>query len=99
MEHTFTIPCICTPAQALETYPQFLILSAFGGLGFPVTTTCMGVLWIVARFSFAAGYATGEPSNRFTYSRLGRHIYTPLIGGLATTLATAVLLTDMFGEV
>lgn len=84
--------------QALETYPQFLLLSAFGGLGYPLTTTCLGVLWVMARMSFAAGYATGEPSNRFN-SRLCHHIYTPLIGGLATTFATAMLLTDMFGEV
>ena len=75
--------------QALETYPQFLAMSLLAGLQFPITTALEGVVWIVARLAWSEGYATGKPENRYAYSPLGRHIWTPLLHLLVLNLFTA----------
>jgi glutathione S-transferase len=64
--------------QALETYPSYLALALLSGLSYPLTTALEGILWIVARFAWANGYAVG-PSVRYTHSRFGRYVWTPLI--------------------
>ncbi len=63
---------------ALETYTSFVLLSAIGGLRFPVTVSLAGLLWVVARLQHAAGYSTGDPKNRYQ-SALGAHIWTSLL--------------------
>ena len=72
--------------QALETYPQFLALSLVAGLAFPLTTAVEGALWCVARFAWAEGYATGDPDNRYKFSWLGKHVWTPLVHMLILSL-------------
>lgn len=53
--------------QALETYPQFLALSFIGGLRFPLTCAAGGALWCYARLKWSEGYATGNPSDRYSH--------------------------------
>ncbi|KAJ3117758.1 Microsomal glutathione S-transferase 3 [Phlyctochytrium bullatum] len=50
--------------NALENYPQFLALLLLGGLEHPRVAAAMGVLWMVGRHYYAAGYSTGEPKKR-----------------------------------
>ena len=75
--------------QAFESYPQYLAMALLTGLAFPVTTALEGALWIAARFAWADGYATGKPDNRYRFSWLGRHIWTPLIHFLVLDLYIA----------
>lgn len=77
-------------AQALETYPIYLASSLVAGLFYPVFTSTMGILWIVARFAWADGYATGVPEKRYTYSAFGKHVWTPLITLSVVSLKVAV---------
>jgi glutathione S-transferase len=73
--------------HALETYTQFVALSALGGLKFPVTTVLGGLLWFVARVQWAEGYKTGEPSKRYQ-SWLAYGIWTSIITVMAAALGT-----------
>lgn len=73
--------------QALETYTQFVMLSLVAGIKYPAAATLGGLLWIVARFAWAAGYATGEPSKRYD-SIVGFGIWTSLLIQLAGAVAT-----------
>jgi glutathione S-transferase len=65
--------------NALETYSSYLALSLVSGLRFPVVTALLGVLYIAARIAWADGYRNGGAEARYTYSMLGRHVFTPLV--------------------
>ena len=52
--------------HALETYTPFVIMSLIGAIRYPVSSALGGLLWIVARFAWADGYATGDPNNRYS---------------------------------
>lgn len=73
--------------QALETYTQFVALSLIAGIKYPVATMVGGLLWNVARFAWASGYATGEPSKRYD-NILAVGIWTSLFIQLAGALGT-----------
>ena len=79
--------------QALETYPQFLALSLVGGVQYPLTCAVGGALWVWARWVWAEGYATGDPSKRYGHV-VSRGIWTGLlvqiIAAGATSLSTAI---------
>eukprot|EP01035_Chromulina_nebulosa_P018630 gene18630-24365_t len=75
--------------QILETYSQFLVLSLVGGLGYPVTSTLGGLLWVYARLKWAEGYATGDPKNRYGHWA-SRWIWYGLATVLFTSSAVAV---------
>lgn len=73
--------------QALETYPSFVALSLIAGIKYPVATMAGGLLWTVARFAWAAGYSTGEPSKRYD-NLLAVGIWTSLFVQLAGAIGT-----------
>jgi MAPEG family len=77
--------------QALETYSQFLGLSLIGGISFPVSATIGGIMWSYARLTWANGYATGEPGNRYSHWA-SRWIWTGLLVEMTAAAATAVKL-------
>jgi|TARA_B110000967_G_scaffold17726_2_gene16707 glutathione S-transferase len=65
--------------QALETFTMFLCGSLIGGVKYPISVAFFGLVWCKARFSWAEGYATGEPKKRYQ-SGWGMLIWTTLIG-------------------
>ena len=75
--------------QALETLPQFLLLSVIGGIRFPLYTSLCGLMWIFARAKWAEGYATGKPENRYShFASFG--VWYALIGVLLSACATTI---------
>ena len=67
-EHATSFNCIQRGhQQALESYPMFLALSMVGGIQYPLTCAAGGALWNYARFKWAEGYATGDPSQRYSH--------------------------------
>lgn len=75
--------------QALETYPQFLAFSYATAMRFPLSAALLGLLWCYARWQWAAGYASGDPANRYSHwASYG--IWTALIALLVGALATAI---------
>ena len=76
-------------SKAFETYTSFVALSLFGGIVFPVTCAAGGALWIYARWMWAKGYSTGEPSKRYDHW-VSRGIWTGLLIELGATIGTAI---------
>merc|ERR1712032_1638732 len=72
--------------QALETYPSIVACSLVAGLKHPILTSLGQVVWMVARFQWARGYASGDPKERYT-SKWSFHIWTTMF--LQYTLAAS----------
>jgi glutathione S-transferase len=92
-QHAKLFNCVQRGHQhALESYTSFVLLSLIAGIKYPVTAMVGGILWHVARFSWAAGYATGDPKNRYA-NFFGMGIWTSilieLIGAVGTIIAIA----------
>ncbi|KAI6697452.1 hypothetical protein NL676_017571 [Syzygium grande] len=47
--------------NSLEMMPMFFMLMIVGGLRHPCACACLGLLYIVSRFFYFKGYATGDP--------------------------------------
>ena len=62
------------------------MLLFIGGLKHPVLSAGAGALWCLGRIVYAAGYATGEPSQR----QKGAFGYIGLITLLGTAISTAL---------
>lgn len=82
--------------HALESYPQFLALSAVAGVTYPLTTVAFGLLWSYARIKYAQGYATGDPQKRYSQSFFGAQVWTSLLGLVVVSGATALKLLGTF---
>mmetsp|Transcript_85157 Transcript_85157/g.260228 ORF Transcript_85157/g.260228 Transcript_85157/m.260228 type:complete len:200 (-) Transcript_85157:50-649(-) len=81
--------------QALETYPQILVCSLIGGLRHPVLACIGQTAWMVARWKWAAGYATGDPKARYG-SKWAFHIWTSMLLQFSLAASTGVqLLLDV----
>ncbi|GJV33874.1 microsomal glutathione S-transferase 3-like protein [Tanacetum coccineum] len=50
--------------NSLEALPIFFILMVLGGLNRPVTCSVLGVVYIVSRYFYFNGYASGDPKGR-----------------------------------
>ncbi|CAL4943981.1 unnamed protein product [Urochloa decumbens] len=50
--------------NSLEMMPMFFVMLLLGGLQHPTIAAGLGVLYMVARFFYFKGYATGVPDNR-----------------------------------
>ena len=81
--------------QAFETFTQFIVCSLIGGVTFPVSTAAGGFLWAVARWKWAQGYASGEPSKRYE-SFFSRGIWSGLLLQLVTASATAMKVLGLY---
>lgn len=76
--------------QALETYTQFVVLSLIAGVRYPTSATIGGLLWIVARFAWASGYATGDPGKRYqsvVSVGIWTSLFIQLVGAIGTLYA------------
>mmetsp|Transcript_15364 Transcript_15364/g.29730 ORF Transcript_15364/g.29730 Transcript_15364/m.29730 type:complete len:200 (-) Transcript_15364:73-672(-) len=80
--------------HAMETYPQMLVCSLVGGLKHPILTSMAQLAWMIARFKFAGGYASGDPQKRMS-SKWAGHIWTSLF--LVQTLAASTGVQVLFG--
>mmetsp|Transcript_5516 Transcript_5516/g.15213 ORF Transcript_5516/g.15213 Transcript_5516/m.15213 type:complete len:182 (-) Transcript_5516:133-678(-) len=82
--------------QALETYTSFVVLSLLGGATHPFFVTAAGIAWIVGRWKWAEGYATGDPTARYT-SMWSRFVWYSLLGVATAAMSTAVrVLTGLY---
>lgn len=52
--------------NSLELMPVFFMLMIVGGLKHPCVCAVLGSLFIVTRFFYFKGYATGDPQKRLT---------------------------------
>lgn len=52
--------------NSLEWLPQFLTFILLGGIRHPVIAALLGVVYIVSRYFYFNGYASGNPDNRLT---------------------------------
>jgi len=80
--------------QALETYTAFVALSLVGGVKFPLTVTLAGLIWNIARYKWAEGYATGEPGNRYS-NWISKGIWSGLMMVLAAAVGTALHIAEI----
>jgi glutathione S-transferase len=49
--------------NSLEMMPMFFVTVLVGGLQHPVIAAALGVLYMLSRFFYFRGYATGVPDN------------------------------------
>ncbi|KAG8460347.1 hypothetical protein KFE25_011838 [Diacronema lutheri] len=75
--------------QALETYTSFVACSLIGGITHPYFVAAAGIAWIVGRWKWAGGYATGDPKARYE-SFWSRFIWFSLLGVMTAAMSTAV---------
>lgn len=55
--------------NTLEGYSTFLLLLLIGGLEMPVLAAIAGLIWIAGKVSYAKGYYTGDPKNRYNQQK------------------------------
>ncbi|KVI03016.1 microsomal glutathione S-transferase 3-like [Cynara cardunculus var. scolymus] len=63
--------------NSLEVLPIFFILMVLGGLRHPITCSVLGVVYIVSRFFYFTGYASGDPKGRLP---LGKYNVIAILG-------------------
>ncbi|KAJ9113504.1 hypothetical protein QFC20_001855 [Naganishia adeliensis] len=56
--------CQRAHANTLENVPTFLFALLYSGLYYPRAAAALGALWLVGRFLYTVGYATGQPERR-----------------------------------
>ncbi|KAH7851479.1 hypothetical protein Vadar_012217 [Vaccinium darrowii] len=73
--------------NSLEMMPMFFMLMIVGGIKHPSICTLLGLVYIVGRYFYFTGYATGDPKNRIS---LGRFAFFALLGLLITTISCGI---------
>ncbi|XP_071704404.1 uncharacterized protein [Rutidosis leptorrhynchoides] len=63
--------------NSLETLPIFFTLLVLGGLKHPVICSVLGVVYIVTRYFYFNGYASGDPKGRLP---LGKYNNLAMLG-------------------
>ncbi|XVF71016.1 hypothetical protein PTKIN_Ptkin12aG0000600 [Pterospermum kingtungense] len=63
--------------NSLEMMPVFFILMVLGGMRHPCVCAALGVVYIVTRYFYFTGYATGDPQKRLT---IGKYGFLALLG-------------------
>ncbi|KAA8547641.1 hypothetical protein F0562_004070 [Nyssa sinensis] len=73
--------------NSLEMMPMFFILMVLGGIGHPLICASLGVLYVVTRYFYFTGYATGDPQNRLS---IGKYGFLALLGLMICTISFGV---------
>ncbi|KAI4389359.1 hypothetical protein MLD38_001591 [Melastoma candidum] len=73
--------------NSLEMMPLFFMLMILGGLRHPLACSSLGALYLVSRFFYFKGYATGDPQNRLT---IGKYGFLALLGLMICTISCGV---------
>ncbi|KAK1439278.1 hypothetical protein QVD17_05094 [Tagetes erecta] len=63
--------------NSLELLPMFFILLVLGGLKHPITCSLLGVGYIVCRYFYFTGYASGDPKRRLP---IGKYSNLAMLG-------------------
>jgi glutathione S-transferase len=71
--------------NTLENYPTFLMLLALGSMSRPQLSGIFGIIYLLGRLVYAAGYSTGVPQKR----QRGAFGYIGLFGLIYTSCLTA----------
>lgn len=75
--------------NALETLPMFLVLSAAGGVRYPLATAVHGLGWLVSRVTWTRGYLSGHPLQRYG-NPFSNYIWVAFLGVIANTIGLAI---------
>lgn len=73
--------------NSLEWMPVFFVILLLGGLQHPTIAAGLGGIYIVARFFYFKGYATGVPDNRL---KIGGLSYLALLGLIICTASFGI---------
>ncbi|ONM08449.1 Microsomal glutathione s-transferase [Zea mays] len=73
--------------NSLEWMPVFFVILLLGGLQHPTIAAGLGGIYIVARFFYFKGYATGVPDNRL---KIGGLNYLALLGLIICTASFGI---------
>ncbi|KAI8540982.1 hypothetical protein RHMOL_Rhmol08G0027400 [Rhododendron molle] len=68
--------------NSLELMPMFFMLMIVGGIKHPLICASLGLVYIMGRYLYFTGYATGDPKNRSSRWKLS------LFSLLGLTIAT-----------
>ncbi|XVF12230.1 hypothetical protein REPUB_Repub08aG0097400 [Reevesia pubescens] len=73
--------------NSLEMMPMFFILMVLGGMGHPCICAALGLVYILTRYFYFTGYATGDPNNRLT---IGKYGFLALLGLMICTISFGI---------
>ncbi|KAK9115670.1 hypothetical protein Sjap_014617 [Stephania japonica] len=73
--------------NSLEMMPMFFAVLLLGGLRHPLVSACLGLLYVVGRYFYFTGYATGDPKNRL---KLGRLSFVAVMGLSVCTISCGI---------
>ncbi|GAB2218863.1 hypothetical protein Droror1_Dr00002095 [Drosera rotundifolia] len=76
--------------NSLELMPMFFTLLILGGLRHPVASAAIGLFYIVSRYLYFTGYASGVPEKRL--SNIGKFGFPSLSGLMICTISLGVTL-------
>ncbi|XP_077236108.1 uncharacterized protein LOC143877773 [Tasmannia lanceolata] len=73
--------------NSLEMMPFFFGVLLLGGIQHPLISAASGLVYVVFRYFYFTGYATGVPDNRLT---MGKFYSLGLLGLLGCTVSFAI---------
>ncbi|KAL2499106.1 microsomal glutathione s-transferase [Abeliophyllum distichum] len=73
--------------NSLEMMPMFFMLMILGGIRHPLICASLGVVYSIGRFFYFKGYATGDPTKRFT---IGKYGFLAMLGLMICTISFGV---------
>ncbi|XP_019182699.1 PREDICTED: microsomal glutathione S-transferase 3-like [Ipomoea nil] len=75
--------------NSLENMPVFFMLMILGGIRHPLISASLGAIYIVSRYGYFTGYATGDPTKRYT---LGKYGFIAIFGLQICAISCAIKL-------
>ncbi|XWS46483.1 hypothetical protein CRYUN_Cryun14cG0071500 [Craigia yunnanensis] len=73
--------------NSLEMMPMFFILMVLGGMAHPCICAALGLVYIVTRYFYFTGYASGDPQNRLN---IGKYAFLALLGLMICTISFGI---------
>ncbi|XP_010243917.1 PREDICTED: microsomal glutathione S-transferase 3-like [Nelumbo nucifera] len=73
--------------NSLEMMPMFFVSLLLGGLQYPKISAGLGLLYIVGRYFYFTGYATGVPDNRL---KIGKLSFLAMMGLMISTASLGI---------
>ncbi|GAA0185852.1 hypothetical protein Leryth_024335 [Lithospermum erythrorhizon] len=73
--------------NSIELMPVFFVMMILGGFMHPITSAVLGAIYIVTRYFYFTGYASGDPSKRLS---IGRYGFLALFGLMICTMSLGI---------